>query len=126
MERTLIKFVCSWRKISRKDAYRGVSESAYIVSSPSLFLINPLYAKFTPSRILISCNLHYQFYRSFENFVPISLFYIIKLYKVNGLITIIKILESVIHGFIHILDKSDKCFLSFFIPFIDAGMFQYC
>ncbi len=28
MERTLIKFVCSRRKISRKDAYRGVSESA--------------------------------------------------------------------------------------------------
>ncbi len=32
MERTLIKFGCSWRKISRKDAYRGVSESAQLYS----------------------------------------------------------------------------------------------
>jgi GntR family transcriptional regulator len=30
VERTLIKFVCSRRKISRKDAYRGVSESAQL------------------------------------------------------------------------------------------------
>jgi len=31
VERTLIKFVYSWRKISRKDAYKGVSESAHII-----------------------------------------------------------------------------------------------
>ena len=29
MERTLIKFGCSWRKISRKDGCKGVSESAH-------------------------------------------------------------------------------------------------
>ena len=29
MERTLIKFGCFWRKISRKDGCRGVSESAH-------------------------------------------------------------------------------------------------
>ena len=28
VERTLIKFGCSWRKISRKDGCKGVSESA--------------------------------------------------------------------------------------------------
>ena len=28
MERTLIKFGCSWRKISRKDGCKGVSEIA--------------------------------------------------------------------------------------------------
>ena len=45
MERTLIKFGCFWRKISRKDGCKGVSESAlqHFTQYISIFRKLPLY-----------------------------------------------------------------------------------
>ena len=40
MERTLIKFGCFWRKISRKDGCRGVFESAQEVPGRRNFAVN--------------------------------------------------------------------------------------
>jgi len=66
VERTLIKFVYSWRKISRKDAYNGVSESAQemkggislkkiVIVEDDVFMREELLSIFQKEKYVITC-----------------------------------------------------------------------